>query len=1258
MKRLILFSLVLSFFFIPLPRDVFAYNIGTHAYLTDEVVNLYNKNFPGNQIPESFRNYVIDGSRKEDDNIRSMNHFFDPVNNVGFHDPLLGSWEKSKDWANNQANQNSVKYKVPATIASILSATQTGKMSGISSETDFTWRKGIEYYVNGEKEKAFFALGHVLHLIEDASVPDHTRNDPHPGDSPYENWTDKFKLDNKDSGLPERLNGKAPIQLSDLNSYFDGLAKYSNNNFYSKDTIGIGKGYGLPEPDYFNLDKGVSFALKKDEYGNEFRLFLRKSKNGSFILSNVFDTSIDDENIMSDYWSRLSTKSIQYGAGIVNLFFKEAEAAKNDPNFKKQNQKSFLASIGEAIRGIFQSADNAGNSDITDTISGAIFDNSTQSDEVNSEDIGEKSILSPEKGDIETDEGTVEADEGTVEADEGTVEADEEIIETSEGNSEMDALNERIDNLISRTADLKNKALVRKTIPEVVSLKTPPATSMPKLPPVQAPPVQAPVVQQPTLPPIVYYPPVTYYYYYNQTTNTTSTATSTNSSNGGNNSTSTNTNATSSALNSVGTSTFSNTIFVSELLFHATGDGGDVGKEFVELYNDGNQSLNLSGWSLKYFRSDSTSTNSLALFGESEHTADRMVIPAKGYLLVGLNDYNAVNYSGTAADILRTASLPNVSGASEGVAITAYLFDNIGAGVGGLAYTNTSISQAGQSLERKAKPTGNCISAGSGEGEFAGNSCSGSQSGDFETRSNPKPQNSGSLPEPRMAPNLTGASLTYSSSTMKLVFKWNEALDSMGDALSVRYEIRNASTSEIFATTSAAIGLSRSIDEIGRNYAFFLRAFDRDGLGSPPANLSADVPSFFSNLYFYRDSRSGGGNVVDAYYGNYPFIPGSYGNWKLVLLYVNSAAPKDANLIENNKFSPADNSNLAILSYLRCSGDGYVTSNKFILLPEGDHCSSLGGGLNPQGMSGLEDFHFIVPIAVPSGVTDFGPSAYITAAFYDYSSTVGGYANFRLVAVDKHQYHFQSALPPSLPPLAPADVVLQFDSLHSALNLAWPKASDADSLDNNISYELNYSSSTEFSSARWQSVGKNLSASIPVYFPYGYKIGVRAIDDFGNISGPIAKNWNFPTNYNPFPHQNDASQIIGASNGAGQRILVSIGSNITKIGMTVGKGAGPYSVTDTFIGIYSDNNGSMGSLIATTTDINYQWPMEDRPSARSLEFNFISPVYLNSSSYYWLVPMNGPGISNTNHIFGSAGDSYPDGYWSGDMGKDASFFLQ
>ena len=150
------------------------------------------------------------------------------------------------------------------------------------------------------------------------------------------------------------------------------------------------------------------------------------------------------------------------------------------------------------------------------------------------------------------------------------------IIETDKGNSELDALNERIDSLISKTADLKNRALAKKTISEVVSLKTPPtvATSTPRLPAVQAPIVQQPIVQQPIIQqPIVQQPGSTpnylfsadylllllqssYQYHEHQP----------------------DTNATSSALNSVGTSTFSNTIFVSELLFHATGEGGDVGK--------------------------------------------------------------------------------------------------------------------------------------------------------------------------------------------------------------------------------------------------------------------------------------------------------------------------------------------------------------------------------------------------------------------------------------------------------------------------------------------------------------------------------------------------------------------------------------------------------------------------------------------------------------------------------------------------------
>ena len=191
-------------FFVAQINIAFAYDIETHAYLTSEVVKFYNQNFPNNKISDDLASYLLDGSRREDDIPRWMNHFYDPIYNRGLTDSILGTWQKSKDWAQDSNNQNSLTYKVPTTIASILTAIQQRAISALTSETDFTWQRAIRFYVQGEKEKAMFTLGHILHLIEDKTVPDHTRNDPHPGDSPYENYTQKFTLSNPDITNLER----------------------------------------------------------------------------------------------------------------------------------------------------------------------------------------------------------------------------------------------------------------------------------------------------------------------------------------------------------------------------------------------------------------------------------------------------------------------------------------------------------------------------------------------------------------------------------------------------------------------------------------------------------------------------------------------------------------------------------------------------------------------------------------------------------------------------------------------------------------------------------------------------------------------------------------------------------------------------------------------------------------------------------------------------------------------------------------------
>lgn len=348
--------LILGFFIINF-NTVFAYEIETHAYLTNEVVKFYNQNFPDNKIPDEFKNYLLNGSRREDDIPRWMNHFYDPVKDRGLTrdpaiDPLyaLGAWQKSKDWAQDSTNQISALYNpvLNSTLAAFYAATNPEKLK----ETDFSWQRAITDYVNGDQERAFYALGHILHLLEDKTVPDHTRNDPHLHGSPYEIFAEKYNLNAPDKNLNNQLADKKIYNLLGLEDYFKELANYSNNNFYSKDTIGIQSGYNLPQPDYIQKDGDYFYGFKTSKEGDNYRIFI-KEKQSLFntVISNTENITLllnkeGGDKVMSDYWSRLSTKSVQYGAGVVNLFFQEVEKAKNDPNFATTEEKSLL---GKAI---------------------------------------------------------------------------------------------------------------------------------------------------------------------------------------------------------------------------------------------------------------------------------------------------------------------------------------------------------------------------------------------------------------------------------------------------------------------------------------------------------------------------------------------------------------------------------------------------------------------------------------------------------------------------------------------------------------------------------------------------------------------------------------------------------------------------------------------------------------------------------------------------------------------------------------------
>jgi len=318
--------LLLSAGLFALSESALAYNIETHASLTREIISFADEHF-GVLIPEELVPYLIDGSRREDDVPRWMNHFYDPVYNRGLSSIVLGEWQKSKEWAHDEQNQNSFKYKAPATIASILTAIQEKKISALSIESAFTWQKTLNYWAGGDREEAMFTLGHVLHLIEDASVPDHTRNDSHAEGSPYEEWTGRFTLSSPDLSLSERTSAKQPIVLASLDQYFDELAKYSNNNFYSKDTIGIQSGYSLPAPTDRKLENGYWFRIGNDSEFGEYKIAQEIDIDRfSYITTQESKITIGDKDslVLQDYWRLLSTKTVQHGAGVIHLFFEEA----------------------------------------------------------------------------------------------------------------------------------------------------------------------------------------------------------------------------------------------------------------------------------------------------------------------------------------------------------------------------------------------------------------------------------------------------------------------------------------------------------------------------------------------------------------------------------------------------------------------------------------------------------------------------------------------------------------------------------------------------------------------------------------------------------------------------------------------------------------------------------------------------------------------------------------------------------------------
>src|SRR3989338_8591009 len=188
-KHLFYSCLGLSFV---LPFFAFAYNPETtHAALTQEIIKLFNKSFKAHAFNDLEITAIIRGSIEEDSDIRALHHFYDPVHDRGL---ILNGvpFVSSKQWSKSASEQ--AGYDI-----NYLSKFGTITQAAFSASTDYSWDRAVHEYAWGDRDRALESLGHILHLLEDATVPEHTRNDPHPHifgmGSPYEDWTNQFDRD-------------------------------------------------------------------------------------------------------------------------------------------------------------------------------------------------------------------------------------------------------------------------------------------------------------------------------------------------------------------------------------------------------------------------------------------------------------------------------------------------------------------------------------------------------------------------------------------------------------------------------------------------------------------------------------------------------------------------------------------------------------------------------------------------------------------------------------------------------------------------------------------------------------------------------------------------------------------------------------------------------------------------------------------------------------------------------------------------------
>lgn len=349
-KNFIIFLIITSIWSLVNAAQVKALETDTHETINKHIANNifngfslddYLKNQLGMQEGKNtFLNnkevfkWLGDGGKTEDKPglcmpyWRSRNHFHNPINNSGFS----GIWDTGflsgisvVEWALHPVNAQTCGY--------------------------YSWNDARNYYYTAltAPDKAtretnfaetFRALGQVMHLVQDVSVPEHTRNNGHYFAYDYEKWIDvpvNRATINTSSSIPFTPNADYPLSVTNLfdtNRYNGtnpdltlqntiGLSEYANANFLSPDTIFKGFTY----PAYSNMSERIvnkTLYLVKNGDEETDKYLARAQIFYKYLPPDYKKLALttNDNEVHKYYAKNLIPRAIGYSSQILSYFFR------------------------------------------------------------------------------------------------------------------------------------------------------------------------------------------------------------------------------------------------------------------------------------------------------------------------------------------------------------------------------------------------------------------------------------------------------------------------------------------------------------------------------------------------------------------------------------------------------------------------------------------------------------------------------------------------------------------------------------------------------------------------------------------------------------------------------------------------------------------------------------------------------------------------------------------------------------------------